>query len=364
MLTTLSDDLQHYLAERYPGATVSDFQLIASGWESDIYAFTLHSATGAPQALILRPYLGAGATQKSIREARGLRQLHQAGYPVPAVLSSETDAAILGRPFIIMEKLKGGPLWPTLYEVTPAQADHLLGRFGSLLAQLHQLAWQPFTEQADRSACFPPAPHPRRGAGEPADRSARFQRADLYESHPAAILDELLASSRQLYTQHRVEGFLPIVDWLENHKTGIAVQPAVVHLDFHANNVFLCHDDRLAVIDWTQVAVSDYRVDLTWTLMIMGDLGQPQWGEAILHAYCLARGPVEDLDYFNVITYTKLLASTVISLQDGPEKLGMRPETVDSVPQQIPVFEKLARRIQAITGLTVPELERVLSQFN
>jgi hypothetical protein len=37
MLTTLSDGLRHYLAERYPGATISDFQFITSGWESDIY---------------------------------------------------------------------------------------------------------------------------------------------------------------------------------------------------------------------------------------------------------------------------------------------------------------------------------------
>jgi aminoglycoside phosphotransferase (APT) family kinase protein len=168
-----------------------------------------------------------------------------------------------------------------------------------------------------------------------------------------------------LYTQFDVVGFLAIIDWLEIHKFDITVQPAVVHLDFHANNVFLCNDDHLAVIDWTQIAVSDYRTDLSWTLMIMGDFGQPHWGERILQAYTRgAKNPVEKLDYFNVITYTKLLASTIISLRTSPKELGMRPETVESIQQQAPILDMLSRRIQNITGLSIPEVETALSQIS
>jgi aminoglycoside phosphotransferase (APT) family kinase protein len=336
MSHALSDHLWRYLADRYPGATISDFQFVISGWESDVYTFTLHLPTDAPKFLILRLSPGAGASRKLIREARGLRQLHQASYPVPAMLLHETDTAILGKPFTIMEKLEGRVLWPILAEAAPSQARYLLDRFGSLLARLHQLDWRPFTEHAV-----------------------------LYETNPTAILDELLASSRQLYTQFDVVGFLAIVDWLEIHKSDITIQPAVVHLDFHANNVFLCNDDHLAVIDWTQITVSDYRADLSWTLMIMGDFGQPHWGERILQAYNLAaKNPVEKLDYFNVITYTKLLASTVISLRTSPKELGMRPEAVESIQQQAPILDTLSRRIQNITGLSIPEVETALSQIS
>jgi aminoglycoside phosphotransferase (APT) family kinase protein len=332
----LSDCLQQYLAGRYPGATISDFQFITSGWESDVYTFTLRLPADAPKALIVRLYPGDGATEKLVCETCGLRRLHQAGYPVPAMLLYETDPAILGKPFAIMEKLEGKSLWPILAEATSSQAGHLLDRFGCLLARLHQLDWRPFTEHA---AC--------------------------YEANPTAILDELCASLRQLYTRFDVVEFLTIVDWLEIHKSDITVRPAVVHLDFHANNVFLCSDDHLAVIDWTQITVSDYRADLSWTLMIMGDHGQPQWGERILRAYGLAANfPVEQLDYFNVITYTKLLASTVISLKTSPNKLGMRPETVESIKQQASTLKTLSRRIQHITGLTVPEIETALGHIS
>jgi Ser/Thr protein kinase RdoA (MazF antagonist) len=197
---------------------------------------------------------------------------------------------------------------------------------------LHQLDWKPFTAKAA-----------------------------LYESNPTVILDELFAAMRKEYSQYDVKGFLMITDWLESHRMQITVQPAVVHLDFHANNAFLCQDDRMVVIDWTQIAVADYRLDLTWTLMIMTDYGQAGWGEQILQAYSRAAGrPVEQLDYFNVITDTKLLASTFISLQSGPHKLGMRPETLKSLREQAANLSRLAKRIQHITSLTVPEVEAAL----
>ncbi len=99
--------------------------------------------------------------------------------------------------------------------------------------------------------------------------------------------------------------------------------------------------------------------------MIMGDFGQPHWGEQILQAYSLAaKDPVEKLDYFNVITYTKLLASTIISLRTSPKELGMRPETVESIQQQAPILDMLSRRIQNITGLSIPEVETALSQIS
>jgi aminoglycoside phosphotransferase (APT) family kinase protein len=332
MPDALSDHLRRYLAGRYPGARLSDLQFLVSGWESDVYTFTLHLPPDAPKCLVLRLYPGDGAIGKLIREASGLGQLQRAGYPAPAIFLQETDAAVLGQPFTIMEKLEGRALWPILAAASPARASYLLDRFGGLLARLHQLDWRPFTE-----------------------------RAALYQAAPAAILDEVCTSAWQLYTQFDVPGFLPIVDWLESRKSDIIVQPAVVHLDFHANNLLLCDDDHLAVIDWTQITVSDYRADLSWTLMLMGDYGQPDWGQRLLQAYTLAAGkPIERLDYFDVISYTKLLASTVISLRTSPKELGMRPQTVEAIKQQAPILGMLSRRVQSVTGVTIPEIEILL----
>jgi aminoglycoside phosphotransferase (APT) family kinase protein len=326
---------EQYVIERYPGSWITDFVFVTSGWESDIYSFRLHFSAELVKSYILRPYNGEGAAQKLVRESRGLELLGEAGYPVPAALLSEGDGSILGKPFIVMEKLEGRVLWAALDGASSYEANDLLVEFGRLLAQLHQLDWRPFTEQAA-----------------------------LYEANPAVILDELLASLRQLYTQYDLVGFLAVVDWLESYKTRIVVRPSVVHLDFHANNVFLGDDGRLAVIDWTQIGVSDYRTDVSWTLMIMGFFGQFQWAKWFLRAYKeIARHTDSGFPYFEVLSYTKLLASTVISLKESPEKLGMRGETAESIEGQLPVLKFLAQRLHDITGLTVPEVEAVFREI-
>jgi aminoglycoside phosphotransferase (APT) family kinase protein len=202
------------------------------------------------------------------------------------------------------------------------------------LARLHQLDWRLFSDN----------PH-------------------KYEEDPTRFIDETISHYRSLYTKYNLEGFIQLVDWLDKHKHEINIWPAVIHQDFHANNVFLCSDDQLFVIDWTQFAVSDYRIDLCWTLMIMGDFGNPDWGNQILKAYTSSNGPIDHFDYFHVIVGMKLLASTVISFTFSPEELGLRSETAQVTKEQGSIYKQLANRMRTITGVTVPELENMLERI-
>jgi aminoglycoside phosphotransferase (APT) family kinase protein len=328
------DRLSFYISSRYPGAVVSNLNFLVSGFESEIYTFHLQFSHSSQKSYVLRLFTGRGATDKLIREARALSLLQKAGYPVPALLLQETEPGILGKPFEIIEKLEGQPLWPVLAMAESHQQGQLLSRFGSLLAQLHRLDWHTCTENPE-----------------------------VYEKNPARLLEEIISQYRSIYTKYDLKGFLQILDWLDTHKHEILVQPAIVHQDFHANNVFLGSNDEFSVIDWTQFAVSDYRIDLCWTLLIMGDLGNPGWKEKILDAYASDFNvAIQDLDYFNVIVAMKLLASTVISFKFGPQTLGLRTEAVELTTEQISIYKQLAQRIRTITCLTVPELENLLER--
>jgi aminoglycoside phosphotransferase (APT) family kinase protein len=331
----LSDQLAHYLSSRYPEAVVSNFSLLVSGFESEIYTFHLQVSPFVQNDYILRLFTGEGATNKLIREATGLSLLQKAGYPVPRLLLQEPDAGILGKPFEIIDKLEGQALWSTLATTESYQVSQLLSRFGLLLSQLHKLDWRSFM------------PNP-----------------DVFEKNSTSLLEEVISQYRSLYTKYNLHGFLQVIDWLDTHKHEISVRPAVVHQDFHANNVLLCLNDQLCVIDWTQFAVSDFRIDLCWTLLIMGDLGNPDWGKQIFNAYITdATGPVEQLDYFNVIVYMKLLASTVIVFTFSPEELGLRPDAIPLTREQLTVYKQFAQRLRNITGCTIPELENVLERI-
>jgi aminoglycoside phosphotransferase (APT) family kinase protein len=319
----LTDRLALYLTSRYPDAVVSNFNFLVSGFESEIYTFQLQRPS-SQQDHILRLFTGEGATEKLTREARGLSLLQKAGYPVPELLLQETEPGILGKPFEIIEELEGQALWPVLASAESNRQSQLLARFGSLLAHLHQLDWRLFTDTPDE-----------------------------YEKHPTLLLEEVISQYRSLYTKYNLKGFLFVLDWLHAHKHEISVRPAVVHQDFHANNVLLCSADQLFVIDWTQGAVSDYRIDVAWTLLIMGDLGNPDWGKQILNAYASHfNDPIEHLDYFYVLVTMKLLASTVISFHFSPEELGLRSEILKLTKEQLSIYKQLSQRIRNITGLT------------
>jgi aminoglycoside phosphotransferase (APT) family kinase protein len=336
LTTALADRLSDYLRSRYPGATVSPVRFLVSGFESEIHTFDLQGANASQEHYVLRLFTGRGAAEKLRREASALSLLQRAGYPVPGLLLQETNLELLGKPFEIIEKLEGQALWPALASANPEQQQRLLSGFGSLLAQLHQLDWRSFTDEPDR-----------------------------YEKNPALLLEEIISHYRSLYTKYNLRGFLQVLDWLEAHKREISVQPAVVHQDFHANNVFLCPDDQLFVIDWTQFAVSDYRIDLCWSLLIMGDFGNPDWGKQIWDAYqSHSSHPVDHMDYFHVIVYMKLLASTVISRKFSPEELGLRPETGQITREQVSIYQQLSQRLQTITGVSIPELEETFEEIS
>jgi len=331
----LADQLSLYIASRYPDAVMSNFNFLVSGYESEIYTFRLQLSNISQKNYILRLFPGEGATEKLVREARGLPLLQKADYPVPALLLQEIDPNVLGKPFEIIDKLEGRVLWPLLASAESHQESQLLSRFGLLLSQLHKLDWRLFTVNPD-----------------------------AYEKNPTLFLDEIISQYRSLYTKYNLKGFIQIIDWLNTYKYEISVRPAVVHQDFHANNVFLCLNDQLFVIDWTQFAVSDYRIDLCWTLLIMGDLGNADWGKHIFNTYTSdSNDPIEHLDYFNVIVYMKLLASTVISFTFNPKELGLRPEALELTKKQLSIYKQLSQRLRNITGLTVPELENVLERI-
>jgi len=327
---SLAERLSLYLSSRDPKAVVSNVNFLVSGFESEIYTFQLQRSS-SPEQYVLRLFTGEGAVEKLTREARGLALLQKVNYPVPALLLQETDAKILGNPFEIIERLEGQALWPVLVSAAPEQQGQHLSQFGVLLAQLHQLDWRLFTDNPE-----------------------------TYEEQPGRLLDEMISGYRSLYTKYNLRGFLQITDWLNAHKPEISVRPAVVHQDFHANNVFLCSDGRFVVIDWTQFAVSDYRIDLCWTLLIMGDFGYPAWGKQILNTYAShSHRPIKDLDYFHVIVGMKLLASAVISFAFGPAELGLRPEAVELTKEQLLIYRQISQQIRTVTGLTVPEWEDV-----
>src|SRR5258708_19548670 len=101
----------------YLGAPVARLTILASGWETTVFEFTLEAASkscasipvGVP--MVLRFYQGSAADAKGIREHTTIDRLFPADYPVPRPYAFESDHRALGAPFLIMQKLAGGHLF-------------------------------------------------------------------------------------------------------------------------------------------------------------------------------------------------------------------------------------------------------------
>ncbi len=320
---------------------VLSIQEISAGWESDVYAFDA-ALDGDQERLVLRIYPGNDATRKSALEYEALRALGRVGYPVPAVYRLVQEGSPFGdgatgrgRPFLIMEWVPGRGMWrETFHGSEEARTAHF-DRFCSLLVQLHALDWRAFV--AEGTTAF---------AGD-----------------PYASVDAGLVLLRQWLERMGQRGYLPLVDWLAERRESVPCErPAPIHWDFHPENLLLCDDGRVVVIDWTQFQIADPRFDLAWTMTLVGSQEGGDVRERILERYvALSAQPVDQIEVFEVFACVKRLASVTISLAAGAEQLGMRPGAEQSMRQHFPALKRVYRRVQDITGASISEVESMFA---
>ncbi|MCP4541115.1 MAG: phosphotransferase [Chloroflexi bacterium] len=344
----MNKDMQNYLHDYYThifpnksGMQVSNLTSISVGWESDIYSFDLeYGPTGERQrkALILRIYPGDDAHEKSAREFHGMSQLYDASYPVPQVLILERENSPFDKPFVIMERIKGQMLWPLLFGSPGEKQQKLLTQFCDLLVQLHALEWRPFVDDV-----------------------SKYDTRDPY-----ILVDRGLTQFRHFLSGFPQSGFLPVLEWLEVRRDQVpCLRPSPIHWDFHPGNVLLRDDGSMIVVDWTAFDISDSRFDLAWTLLLISTHKDAKWRDIILHEYeRLTETPVEQIEYFDVAACTRRLFSVVTSLSEGPEKLGMRPEAVAMMKQQMGAIERVYDLLLERTGIRVTQVEELFASLS
>jgi aminoglycoside phosphotransferase (APT) family kinase protein len=232
-----------------------------------------------------------------------------------------------------MEYIEGEQLWPLLSKATETERAQLLTRFCELFVQLHALDWQPFNDDPGLTA-------------------------------PYHFIDQWLARSRA-YLQHFPEiqeGTEPALAWIAARCDAVACErPSPVHLDYHPANVLLRPDGSAIVIDWTGFAVSDYRFDLAWTLILANAYEDAAVRDQILQTYeRIAGRDVEQLACFEVIASLRRLIGISISLQSGPEQMGMRPEATSIMQQQMPAHARVYATYMGHTNIPLPFFEKHL----
>jgi aminoglycoside phosphotransferase (APT) family kinase protein len=266
---------------------------ISGGFETLIFGFRLARAP-APfdRALVLRRFRETDAGPRARFEAAVHGAIAQQGYPVPRVLDWSEDAAPLGAPFLVLERIEGEILMPRIF-------DPALFRFPAVLAR----------EQL-RLHALDPAPVLR------AIEAAGFGAARV---HPDAELEAVASHARRL----GLAGLEPGVAWLRAKRPAPAPAVVVCHGDFHPLNV-LAKDGRVTgVLDWTlrHMCIADPAYDVGATIAILStapaDLPRFLRGPALLVRRHLVR------DYQRHYAAGRALAAGVVGYYEALRALGI-----------------------------------------
>jgi aminoglycoside phosphotransferase (APT) family kinase protein len=132
-------------------------------------------------------------------------------------------------------------------------------------------------------------------------------------------------------------------------------------MDYHPYNILLRSDGAAFVIDWTSAQVSDYRLDLAWTLLLMSTYGNPEVRDLVLREYeRIAGHEAEQIEFFEAAACLRRLVTIHISLSAGAEKLGMRAGA-EAMMADVDHITSVYAVLRERTGIRITKIEELLS---
>jgi len=330
--------LEQYLKARFsdkPALTILRLDKIADGWESDNHVLTVEygDVHRTREDWVWRIYSGAGNQEKAVLEFNSMQKLFSAGYPVPRVFLLEADHSPIDRPFVIMEYIQGEVMWRLLDISSVEKQKQLLDQFCQLYVRLHKLDWKLFNDS-------------------------------LPTDDPYFFIDQWLTEAREVIQRFPDFDASPFLDWITVHRDLLACErSSPIQQDFHPGNILVRADGTAMVIDWAHFAVSDFRFDLAWTLVLTHAHGWTGMRDLILQGYELHLGKsVEQIEVFEAVACARRLFDLTISLTLGPEHLGMTNQAVESIRSSMDAHRRVHRLFIERTGLQVKVFDELFER--
>ena len=331
----------------YLDAPVARVSVLASGWETTVFAFTLERASSVcasipvAQPVVLRFYEGSAADSKGAREHITIDRFSHVGFPVPRPYLFEPDPRALGAPFLIMERLRGSPLFgarsfPTAFKTFS------LGFFSFVRAQTRLHKYDP-TVPGLREI-----PH--------------AYSADPIQSEPP-LLDRLLNIIADRVENGPLPGLREALQRLIERAPRFRASPqSLVHMDYHPLNVMVDGVRVTGVIDWVNTDVGDRHLDAAMTAVILSSsaLEHPRWmrdnlvGNGLRASFAALYMPLyhamapmklERFRYCQAVAALLRLSMLGMMRARGPEVVGFRPESISEVtPAVVRLLSRYATR--------------------
>lgn len=213
---------------------------ILGGADTRILAADIHTPAKVIP-VVVRLYRN-NSGQRAEWEFNLLKQIHKAGVYTPKPYFFDTTDPNWS--FYTMQRIEGVNFAERLLAMTDGQ-DTLLSKYYSVMANLHEID---------------PALLPILRLMEP-------QESLIWE----------INKTKKFIEEYQIDELSGIIDYLEKELDHISFTSRVVlHGDFHANNVLITDSDDLFLVDWANVYLGDFRIDLAFSITAfnsaMGDM--------------------------------------------------------------------------------------------
>jgi aminoglycoside phosphotransferase (APT) family kinase protein len=258
---------------------ICNFIELTGGAESQIFSFDFNiqnegNVFSIP--LILRVFWDSQRIFKAKREFQVLRALHKAKIPVPKPYLHGTLESMERKTFVVMERVKGVILDDKLMEVNEEQLLKLFSSFITGMVDLHSFDWNSI----------------------PID----LQTSDI-DSDPYIIIRNSLKRPKELINKYNFLELNILIDWFEEHMFKMPCdQLVLVHGDFHPLNVIVKPDNSLIIVDWSNIRLSDFRMELGFAISTMNFYHSDTLRKLIKHYEAKMKTKVENIDYFMLLS--------------------------------------------------------------
>ncbi len=352
------DDMRQRLSG-YLGAPVARLSVLASGWETTVFEFTLQSASKmyaaipTGESLVLRFYQGSAADAKGAREHATIARLFAVGYSVPRPYAFEADHRALGAPFLIMQRLAGGTLF-AIRSFPSAFKTFSMAFFSFVRAQSRLHKFDPASAPLRE---IPRALAPVAGSGD-----------------DSPLLDRVLATIANRIETGPLPGLREALNLVTERAARFRRSPdSLVHMDYHPLNVMVDGVRVTGVLDWMNADVGDRHLDAAMTAMILSSsaMEQPRWmrdnviGNGLRASFAAlymplyhAMAPIdfERFRYCQAVAALLRLSMLGMMRAHGPEVVGFRREAINEVtPAVVRLLSRYAtRKSGTAVGLDAP----------
>lgn len=293
--TKLAESLQVYLGSRgleglapAGGISVKSLGLYEKqGLSSAMYLLKVSTEGGAIEELMLRLFVNDG--KKALREFNVLRLLRSKNLPVPRVYAVEQSGKVLGKPFLIMEKIKE----------TPAKEEReVIDAAARSLVEVHML--------------------------EPRELKGILERKGDYPLFELGDLKAMLVVSMFLTLRFPTafSKYWKYVKSLEKESRSVSATLRLIHGDYGLDNV-VYSGGKAYVVDWESAEIADPTFDVAYAcnMLEFGDKlagrSKNKLSDMFLEAYRRYGGTTRDLEFYKKLAALKLLLMIEILIFPG-----------------------------------------------